>query len=138
MTCDLILTADAERGPLFACICLVTRETAAAAHGIFGRGFQTLMNAASVCRSFETSRRREALTFTHHLEVAALPPKEADMLLDKAEAESLPPQMLRDLVESCINGHLPQDQLAHLQRIEAAERDTLRAFTATYAGRAAQ
>jgi hypothetical protein len=35
-----------------------------------------------VCRKFETSRRREDLTFNHHREVAALAPDEADALLD--------------------------------------------------------
>jgi hypothetical protein len=39
------------------------------------------MNAASVCRKFETSRRRDNLSFNHHSEVAALPPAEADALL---------------------------------------------------------
>jgi hypothetical protein len=39
------------------------------------------MNAAGVCRAFETSRRREDLSFQHHAEVAALPPDEADALL---------------------------------------------------------
>lgn len=58
----------------------------AAAEGIFGREFKTLANAASVCRAFETSRRREHLSFAHHAEVASLPPKDADALLDKAEA----------------------------------------------------
>lgn len=66
-----------------------------AAEGIFGREFGSLANAASVCRSFESSRRREALTFTHHLEVAALPPKEADALLDKAEKDGLSTRNLR-------------------------------------------
>jgi hypothetical protein len=47
-----------------------------------GPDFQTCANAASVCRSFETSRRRELLSFRHHAEVAALPPDEADALLD--------------------------------------------------------
>jgi hypothetical protein len=31
---------------------------------------------------FETSRRREVVPFTHHREVAALPPADADRLLD--------------------------------------------------------
>jgi hypothetical protein len=66
-----------------------------AAEGIFGREFQTIANVASVCRSFETSRRREALTFSHHAEVAALPPKEADGLLDRAEHEGLSRRDLR-------------------------------------------
>jgi N6-adenosine-specific RNA methylase IME4 len=42
------------------------------------------MNAASVCRAFETSRRREVLPFTHHAEVAGLAIAEQDRLLDDA------------------------------------------------------
>jgi hypothetical protein len=60
----------------------------AAAEGIFGREFQSLMDMASVCRAFPTSRRREALSFTHHREVASLPPAKADALLDKAERDN--------------------------------------------------
>ena len=51
-----------------------------------GPTLQTCMDAASVCRAFETTRRREALSFKHHREVAALPPTDADALLDWAEA----------------------------------------------------
>jgi hypothetical protein len=39
-----------------------------------GPSFQTCANAASVCRAFETSRRREVLSFGHHAEVAPPPP----------------------------------------------------------------
>jgi hypothetical protein len=53
-----------------------------------GPSFQTCANAASVCRAFETSRRREVLSFGHHAEVAALDPTEADRLLDWAQATS--------------------------------------------------
>jgi hypothetical protein len=67
----------------------------AAAQGIFGREFGGLMNLASVCRAFETSRRREALSFTHHVEVSALPPEEADALLERAEADGLSTRDLR-------------------------------------------
>lgn len=66
-----------------------------AAEGIFGKEFQTLRNTASVCRSFETSRRRDTLTFSHHAEVAALPPEKADELLTRAEAENLSTRDLR-------------------------------------------
>ena len=38
----------------------------------------TCANAASVCRAFETSRRREVLSFGHHAEVAALDVKETE------------------------------------------------------------
>jgi hypothetical protein len=51
-----------------------------------GPSFQTCANAALVCRAFETSRRREVLSFGHHAEVAALNVKEAERLLDWAQA----------------------------------------------------
>ncbi len=60
----------------------------AAAEGIFGREFQSLRNVASVCRSFETSRRRDTLSFGHHEAVASLDPAKADELLDRAERDS--------------------------------------------------
>lgn len=59
----------------------------AAAEGIFGREFGTLMNLASVSRAFETSRRREHLSFAHHVEVASLDPVVADDLLERAERD---------------------------------------------------
>lgn len=67
-----------------------------------GPSFQACMNAASVCRAFATSRRREALSFGHHAEVAALPAPEADALLDWVEAgipETGKPRSIRDLRE---------------------------------------
>lgn len=67
----------------------------AAAEGIFGREFQSLMDMASVCRSFEPSRRRDVLSFTAHREVAALPPNEADKLLERAEKDGLSTRELR-------------------------------------------
>ena len=66
-----------------------------AAQNIFGVEFQALADMASVCRSFESSRRREGLSFTHHREVAALPPEEADDLLARAEKEQLSTRELR-------------------------------------------
>ena len=70
----------------------------ASAQGMFGRAFQTCANAASVARSFETSRRREVLSFTHHAEVAGLPPETADRLLDGAEREGWSKAELRQQV----------------------------------------
>ena len=46
-----------------------------------GLSFGSCVNAARVCRVFETSRRHERLGFQHHAEVAALPAAEADALL---------------------------------------------------------
>lgn len=71
----------------------------AAAQGIFGREFQTLSNVASVARKFETSRRREVLPWSHHVEVAALPPDKADELLDEAERNEWSVRELRHAVK---------------------------------------
>ena len=38
-----------------------------------GPAFEHCMNAASVCKKFETSFRNEVLSFTHHLACASLP-----------------------------------------------------------------
>ena len=62
------------------------RKTMVESQAWQGPSFQTCANAASVCRAFETYRRREVLTFGHHAEVSALDPKEADQLLDWAQA----------------------------------------------------
>lgn len=46
--------------------------------------YQTLRNYAWVARKFASPRRRPELSFQHHQEVAALPPDEQDMWLDRA------------------------------------------------------
>jgi hypothetical protein len=63
-----------------------------------GPTFEVCANIASVCRAFplESSRRREHLSFKHHTEVAALPPDEADALLDWCE-ETPKPRSTREL-----------------------------------------
>jgi hypothetical protein len=50
-----------------------------------GPAYQTCRIAASVCGRFELFRRRNNLGFTHHAEVAAIPPAEADALIDWCE-----------------------------------------------------
>jgi N6-adenosine-specific RNA methylase IME4 len=87
----------------------------AAASGIFGRSFGGLMNLASVSRAFETSRRREVLSFTHHAEVAALEPAEADALLDEAVRDDLSTRDLRARVAA----------VTHRKRLEKVEANSL-------------
>ena len=53
--------------------------------GWSGPSFGACRNYATVARAFETSRRRDALSFSHHREVASLSPADADRLLDWAE-----------------------------------------------------
>lgn len=48
-----------------------------------GPSFETCMNYGSVSRAFETSRRREVLSFSLHMEVCKLPPEDWDTKLDE-------------------------------------------------------
>jgi hypothetical protein len=50
-----------------------------------GPSFGACRNYAMVARAFETSRRRDTLSFSHHREVASLSTQDADRLLDWAE-----------------------------------------------------
>jgi len=61
-------------------------EQYAQAIDVLGLSYQTLANYAWVGRAFESSRRRESLTFSHHAEVAGLPTEAQDALLSEAEA----------------------------------------------------
>jgi hypothetical protein len=62
---------------------------------ITGYDAQSLMNMAYVASRFDFSRRREKLSFSHHAELAALPPDEQDRWLDRAEAERLSSRLIR-------------------------------------------
>lgn len=83
------------------------QRAAAAAQGLFGVEFGALSNMASVCRSFETSRRREVLTFSHHAEVASLPPEKADQLLDQAIREGWSTRDIR-AAALAVKPHVPR------------------------------
>jgi hypothetical protein len=48
--------------------------------------YQTLRNVAWVARSFEMPRRRDALSFSHHAEVASLSQAEQDLWLTRAQS----------------------------------------------------
>ena len=60
----------------------------------YGLNYSTTSNAATVCRAFEFSRRRENLSHNHHAEVANRP--DADELLDWCE-ETDPPRTTKEL-----------------------------------------
>lgn len=77
---------------------------------ITGYDVQTLMNMVYVASRFEPSRRHEALSFSHHAELAALDPDEQDHWLAQAEAERLSVRCLRDEVRR------------HHRRAEAQEK----------------
>lgn len=60
-----------------------------------GRAFKTIKNAGAVASSFEKSRRRDNLDWSHHAEVAALPEAEQDAWLDLTEAHDWSQRELR-------------------------------------------
>jgi N6-adenosine-specific RNA methylase IME4 len=68
--------------------------------------YQTLNAAAWVSRQIEFMRRRINLTWSHHREVAALPPSDQDELLARAEAEGWTTRDLRREVAKLKNCRL--------------------------------
>lgn len=60
-----------------------------------GLSYQTLRNHAWVANRFPTARRRAALSFQHHAEVASLPEDVQERLLDQAEHLSWTTRRLR-------------------------------------------
>jgi hypothetical protein len=72
----------------------------AAADGIFGLAFQTMVNLGVVSRRFETNRRRLVVPISFHAEVASLDPFTADKLLDLVESEKWTQKQLRAAVKA--------------------------------------
>jgi hypothetical protein len=62
---------------------------------VTGYDQHSLRNMAYVAGRFEVPRRRGALSFSHHAELAALSAEEQDLWLDRAEAGSLSLRSLR-------------------------------------------
>ena len=60
-----------------------------------GLNYQSLADMAWVSKSVEVSRRRESLEWSKHREVAALPAKEQEEWLARAEKEELPVAEIR-------------------------------------------
>lgn len=61
-----------------------------------GYDIQSLMNMAYVASRFEISRRRENLSWSHHAEVAALPPEQQGHWLELAAEKRMSVRCLRD------------------------------------------
>jgi hypothetical protein len=62
--------------------------------------YQTLRNYAWVARAFEMSRRRDALSFQHHAEVAALPETQQDLWLTRAVTFGWSRRKLREAMKA--------------------------------------
>jgi hypothetical protein len=63
---------------------------------ITGYDSQSLMNMAYVASRVDVSRRREELSWSHHAEVAALPPAEQESWLNVAKTDGLSVHRLRE------------------------------------------
>jgi hypothetical protein len=87
-------------------------EKYAEAARITGLEGKTLRNIAYVSSRFDLSRRRDRLTWTHHAEVAALPPDQQDEWLDRALALRLSPGELRIELRSAQRAFGPSSEPA--------------------------
>ncbi|MFF7934458.1 LmbU family transcriptional regulator [Streptomyces sp. NPDC007940] len=65
-----------------------------------GLQYQTLRNYAWVSRRFELRRRRPALSFQHHAELASLPVEDQENWLDRAERMKWNTKQLRDAIRA--------------------------------------
>jgi hypothetical protein len=74
-----------------------------------GFAVKTLQNAAWCAERIPPSRRRVDVTFGHHSTVAALPPAEADALLEEAATEQLSVTTLRERARN-IRGEEPKSK----------------------------
>lgn len=82
-----------------------------------GLSYQTLRNYAWVARRFPLSRRRDGLTFQHHMEVARLATGEQDQWLDRAIENRWSVRVLRQRLKEADGP--ARDPVAALPRISA-------------------
>jgi hypothetical protein len=74
-----------------------------------GLQYQTLRNYAWVSRRFAFDRRRPALSFQHHAEVASLRVDEQEIWLDRAEQNRWTTKQLRNAIGLARDGGKPDD-----------------------------
>ncbi|WP_308013357.1 LmbU family transcriptional regulator [Streptomyces beigongshangae] len=65
-----------------------------------GLQYQTLRNYAWVSRRFELHRRRSALSFQHHAELASMPVDDQETWLDRAERMKWSTKQLRNAIRA--------------------------------------
>jgi hypothetical protein len=82
-------------------------EKYGAASKTTGYDRQTLMNMAYVASRFNTQRRRERVSWSHHAELAALPEAQQDDWLDLTEREHLSVRSLREEVRRGLSVRKP-------------------------------
>ncbi|OQD55160.1 antibiotic biosynthesis protein [Streptomyces phaeoluteigriseus] len=75
-----------------------------------GLRYQTLRNYAWVSRRFDMKRRRPALSFQHHAEIASLPAEEQEQWLDQAERQGWSTKQLRTAMRLARGAEVPEAQ----------------------------
>jgi len=55
-----------------------------------------------------------------------------DWIGDSVELDAIPPNVLRQMVQTAIERHLPPDHLAHIDHVERIERETLAEIIANW------
>jgi hypothetical protein len=69
-----------------------------------GLSYQTLRNYAWVSRRFDLTRRRPALSFQHHAELASMPVTDQEVWLDRAEQREWSTKQLRGALRAARQG----------------------------------
>lgn len=97
-------------------------ETYKAAIEATGFSYHSVTKFSSVCNEFEVCRRRQTLTFQHHLEVWGLEKQDQDELLEIAERDGLSCAKLRELVRQK-KGLANTQKASELQLVENQSTD---------------
>ena len=84
-----------------------------------GLSYQTLRNYAWVSRRFDLTRRRPALSFQHHAELASMPVVEQELWLDRAEQRQWTTKQLRGAIRAARQGERqPRTPAEPIRRLE--------------------
>jgi len=107
---------------------------------VVGLNYQTLRNYVWIARRFPLSRRRDKLTFNHHVEVAKLTDEEQDKWFDRAIEQGWSVRQLRQNLKEegeAENGKISREQTAlppiktdqrRLERWRTAARQANKSF----------
>ena len=93
---------------------------------VTGYDIQSLRNMAYVAGRFDVPRRRDALSFSHHAELAGLPLEEQDLWLDRAEAGTLSVRSLRSELRQTRSRVASRTALAEARRERDGAANTTR------------
>ncbi|MGE7388927.1 LmbU family transcriptional regulator [Streptomyces sp. NPDC004126] len=97
--------------------------------------YQTLRNYAWVARRFAPARRRPALSFQHHAELASLPEQEQNYWMDRAERLNWSRNFLRARVKAAREADEQDDRNAISMRIQVnVSRDRRQRWATAAAG----